>query len=1367
MALGLKYQGTFKDRSGTVVTVDLYKEGHIGGSTTLPLSGPEPVEREDGRPGRLPLWPIRGSGVTVTILPSAASIADEIYSDATAWQMRVSVGGQEDFRGPVVRQLRTRSLDAIKRDGAQIRAICGLGAFRDKSWLTQVATDSVTRADKTVAGWIIYILDTLGYSFPVNFHSNYFALNMVAGDPLTQEYLNGKAWTFDSDPDRTVYDVLFDILAARGLFVYQDKGEWHVYQARAFAGASFTRYTYASGSTATATGTPTTYTTKITAQAKDRLSGATLDAVEEIASARVTYNHGTVENLVPNGGLTGGDDDAAQPFTGWTKSGTVQVAYQSSGRPSVVGFNGAVPGTGFSDAIDFLNGLDLSFARGDTVFRMAAMDFVPHGSASEDAQLEALAEAGPKLIQDQAIGIESSTASGLNVRMSGIIPLSGPSAADTSHPGFTFRVYVVVKYKVGATTHYLKRTKLGDSDPSWETTKSRLEILVPGNEPWEVVVQTPPVDALGDGEVSVELETAVGDPRNGDPGYTIATKLFWNGIQITPVVEDASSVQSSTNYIVEVLGAAGQEGEPTVVTNGTGPTLLHPGASKTSAGVMVNDWGLGVQVSASGRTLAQRLAEDKVMMQRNSIPVLRATYRISDPTPIVAIDDGDTYLPVYRRRSYKWKRTEVEAVKVQLDGFTQNFVSRSDDAQGNFNATSGEGSAASITQKSDFIGQFSTFNDITQTTANLTGVITSIPVVSLPSEQAVLAEGEFIAVASKNGPVWEFEIASTPIAPITSISVVSQDIGSAIIPSGSGVHPGTGSLVSVQSQTQNALFQSVKAGDFTELTADVSGSASSLPVSATPFDLKDGWEIEITSSHKDHFGKVFTATVNGIQSAPDTAIAIDPATIFAKSGDPIRLKSISMVTEITQNAAEIDLRVRQDGVIASINLSVEGVKIDGDNIEINGSTTFATGFDPSAKADSQRSSTAPVARSDGSSLRSGDVWINTSEGDRPYSYTGAGWAKSTTSIDGGEITTGTINADRINLTFSQINGDFDQIPDGGTYAKVLSANITAGKILLSESTGTIGDIADGGGFAKILSTEVSAGHILIKGSDGLTTVITGGQLQTNAIKATEIDVDNLFAETITLTGSIGNTGWSISASGIIMDAGSINLGGGAFSVTTAGVLTATTGTFGGSLDAVTGTLGALTVTGDLQLSGNNVVRADGSSQFSSSVIGGIDISGRAMTVLGPAGQENLDISAGGGLNLQGSEGVTIGSTGGSMTISAGLGVSITGATINGGTPWTGANHGAASGLDADLLDGQHGSHYLDLGNATGTLALASGGTGATTASGARTNLGLGSFATISSLALGGLSNVEGVGSPSNGDVLTWNSTIGAWTAQAP
>ena len=50
-------------------------------------------------------------------------------------------------------------------------------------------------------------------------------------------------------------------------------------------------------------------------------------------------------------------------------------------------------------------------------------------------------------------------------------------------------------------------------------------------------------------------------------------------------------------------------------------------------------------------------------------------------------------------------------------------------------------------------------------------------------------------------------------------------------------------------------------------------------------------------------------------------------------------------------------------------------------------------------------------------------------------------------------------------------------------------------------------------------------------------------------------------------------------------------------------------------------------------------------------------------------------------------------------------------TYQGSTVWHAANDGAASGLDADLLDGQQGTYYLNVGNMTaGILPIARGGT---------------------------------------------------------
>lgn len=94
--------------------------------------------------------------------------------------------------------------------------------------------------------------------------------------------------------------------------------------------------------------------------------------------------------------------------------------------------------------------------------------------------------------------------------------------------------------------------------------------------------------------------------------------------------------------------------------------------------------------------------------------------------------------------------------------------------------------------------------------------------------------------------------------------------------------------------------------------------------------------------------------------------------------------------------------------------------------------------------------------------------------------------------------------------------------------------------------------------------------------------------------------------------------------------------------------------------------------------------------------------------------------------------------------------------------WHQGNDGAGSGLDADLLDGQQGSYYLNWNNMSGTLPVSKGGTGQTTLALARNAMGLGNTTGALPIANGGTGannatsarNNLGLGSAATRDVPT-------------
>lgn len=82
------------------------------------------------------------------------------------------------------------------------------------------------------------------------------------------------------------------------------------------------------------------------------------------------------------------------------------------------------------------------------------------------------------------------------------------------------------------------------------------------------------------------------------------------------------------------------------------------------------------------------------------------------------------------------------------------------------------------------------------------------------------------------------------------------------------------------------------------------------------------------------------------------------------------------------------------------------------------------------------------------------------------------------------------------------SGNIDHISTGATWGKVKLANITAdGFVVLSYCSGSIDDIDDGDTYGRIAITDLGAGHLYLKNENGSYTVISGGFVKTDGIRA--------------------------------------------------------------------------------------------------------------------------------------------------------------------------------------------------------------------------------------------------------------------------
>lgn len=295
---------------------------------------------------------------------------------------------------------------------------------------------------------------------------------------------------------------------------------------------------------------------------------------------------------------------------------------------------------------------------------------------------------------------------------------------------------------------------------------------------------------------------------------------------------------------------------------------------------------------------------------------------------------------------------------------------------------------------------------------------------------------------------------------------------------------------------------------------------------------------------------VYAQSVNGnATSALNLATTNESAiasinTTFTNNGIT---NSTNITSRVDAVGSRIVLGVNGAGNIArfSIEANTFGTTVDinANQINLTGQTNFysqmnnlfSTGVlvTPSGQ-EIIRSDDAPTQRGDGSALQSGDMWIDTNDGDRPYSYNGSVFVRAYTSISGGDIQTGTVDTDQLSA-------------NAVTASKADLASIFSSQITIN-SSGYIqsqGYNAGAQGFRLDANGNAELNNAIIRGSLDAVTGTFAGDLSAvgGTFTGTLSGVDGTFAGQLqAVTGSFGNT----SVTGILTVNGSIVVGSGGF-----------------------------------------------------------------------------------------------------------------------------------------------------------------------------------------------------------------------------
>jgi hypothetical protein len=262
--------------------------------------------------------------------------------------------------------------------------------------------------------------------------------------------------------------------------------------------------------------------------------------------------------------------------------------------------------------------------------------------------------------------------------------------------------------------------------------------------------------------------------------------------------------------------------------------------------------------------------------------------------------------------------------------------------------------------------------------------------------------------------------------------------------------------------TANSINSYVTGTQGLNKIADVTGSygLGTSYTSVTLNNIRSGASVKngqilILQNADGNFQQV---TVNGDQNPLVSPLLINSVSFSENISNAILFEpSYAATSRITQQAGTLVLKAEVNNAnevtrLAFISLDAtpttgSTIRLRANDIIVDGQTTFLNSLKAggiAGKTDVNatiRGSGAPTLRNDGTAIQAGDTWIKTDAGNLPHTYDGRspfsvdGWIRDYTQIDGGVITTGTINAN--NVAIQNTSGLSPDVKINGTGITIL------------------------------------------------------------------------------------------------------------------------------------------------------------------------------------------------------------------------------------------------------------------------------------------------------------------------------------------